>query len=317
MGQVELPLSVGNRFNESMKNQQEPSTPAKPRVNLVALPWLLLPLTLLWTYSSVFFRLIHTWTTDPDYSHGFLVLPVALYIAWSRRSSRPALEGPAVGSLGLIGISLVVWLAGVVFNIPPLEEFSLLGSIAGVLWLLGGKKFLVWSLPSVFYLVFMIPLPYTLAVARAAQLQRFAAASAAYLLQACGIPALADGNVIQLERETLDVAYACSGLQMMIAFLAVTTAIAFLSNYRWLGKMLLSLSAIPIAIACNTLRILITAIGFQIFPSEAVRLFVHDFGGLFFIPLAIGLAYLEIHLFERSFPRRSSASSPLRTTQSS
>lgn len=214
----------------------------------------------------------------------------------------PANRGPSFWGLGLLAVGLIAWLAGVLVNIPPVEQFSLLPSLAGLIWSLGGFRLLRWAAPALVYLIFMIPLPYSLAIARAAQLQRLAALAAAYLLQTMDIPAFAEGNLIELEKETLDVAYACSGLQMMIAFLAVTTAIAMLSRYSWLGKVVLILSAVPIAILCNVLRITTTALAYQYLSGDAVRLMFHDLGGLIFIPIAIGLALLEILLFERSFP---------------
>lgn len=266
------------------------------------LPAVALLFLLAWTYLPVFARLVTTWSTDSDYSHGYFVIPIAALLLWNRRDAMPASSGPSLAGLLLLGAGLGAWLTGVIVNIPPVEQFSLLPTLAGVVWVLCGTGRLRWALPAIAYLVFMIPLPYSLAIARAGQLQHVAASSAAYLLQAFGIPALATGNLIELEKETLDVAYACSGLQMMIAFLAVTTAIAMMSNFYWLGKVVLVLSAIPIAIVCNILRITITAIAYQYFSGDAVRLFFHDLGGLIFIPIAIALALLEIYLFEHSFP---------------
>ena len=90
---------------------------------------------------------------------------------------------------------------------------------------------------------------------------------------------------------------------MIIAFLAVTAAIALLTNYSRLGKFVIMLSAVPIAVICNILRITATGIFCQYFEGAKVRLFFHDFGGYIFVPIAIALAILGIRLFERAFPR--------------
>lgn len=255
-----------------------------------------------WTYFPVLARLVETWSSDPDYSHGYFILPIALYIAWTRRGSLPETLEPGTAGLVVLVGGIAAWLAGVLFNIPPIQEFSFLVTLGGLAWLLFGRGFFLWSLPLLAFLIFMIPLPYSVAVAQAAPLQRFAASAAAYLLQALGIPAWADGNLIQLENQTLGVAYACSGLQMVIAFLAVTSAIALLSDFTWLGKLVVIGSALPIALICNVLRITLTALGYLFFDGERIRLLFHDFGGLVFIPVAIGMALGGIAWFERVFP---------------
>src|SRR5690606_18752901 len=106
--------------------------------------------------------------------------------------------------------------------------------------------------------------------------------------------AFAEGNIIQTVVGPLDVAYACSGLQMMVAFLAVTYAFAVLSNYPMSGKVAIFLSAIPIAVVCNILRITATGIAYQFFDTENVRRVFHDFGGLLLVPIAISLVFLAV-----------------------
>lgn len=259
---------------------------------------------LIWAYWSVFSTLVLRWSQVPDYSHGFFVIPFAGLLAYHRRGFMPREFRSSLYGIGLLLVGLAARTVGTLFTVEPIEQFSLLISLAGIVWALGGWAFLRWSAPVLAFLIFMIPLPYSVAVARAAQLQRITALGASYLLQALGIPAFADGNIIQTVVGPLDVAYACSGLQMMVAFLAVTYAFAVLSRYPITGKLAIFLSAIPIAVVCNILRITATGVGYQFFDNDTVRHLFHDFGGLVFVPAAVGLVFLGIFLFERSFPKK-------------
>ena len=159
-----------------------------------------------------------------------------------------------------------------------------------------------WAWPMVFFLLFMIPLPHSLATFLSAPLQIMGAGGSTYLLQTIGVPALVEGTSISLENATLNVAFACSGLQMIISFGAVCTAIALISSYAWPGKLAIALSAIPVAIGCNILRITLIAWAerFELVPPKEL----HDAGGILIVPVTVGLVLLGIYLFERCFPVR-------------
>src|SRR5581483_4191267 len=106
-------------------------------------------------------------------------------------------------------------LAGAAFYVDWFDAVSLLPCLAGLCVLLGGPAALKWAGPSVAFLVFMLPLPYTAEVALARPLQSLATATSTYALQTLGVPALAEGNVIVIGQYRLGVVEACSGLGML------------------------------------------------------------------------------------------------------
>ena len=256
-----------------------------------------------WTYLPVLTEMVSAWHSHPDYSHGFFVIPMALILAWHRRDQFPRHVRPSWAGVPLLVLGLLIELTGRLLDVAPLRHGSLILSLAGVVWTVGGRHMLWWAAAPIGYLIFMVPLPYRIAVVHASELQRLAATGAVYLLQTLGIPAIALGNIVELERESLEVAYACSGLQMTVAFLAVTSAMALLSSFHWTGKVAIIVTGIPIAISCNILRITATGLAFQWFEAARVRTFFHDLGGFVLIPLAVGMVFAEIYLFERCFPR--------------
>lgn len=258
-----------------------------------------------WAFASIFWSLIVTWWSVADYSHGFFVIPVAAYLAWSRRGSMPELEqsAPIVGIVLLL-LSTAASLFGTIAYIVPLEQYPIIPALAALVLIAGGWRLLLWAGPMIAFLLFMIPLPHVVATHLALPLQQLGAAGSTYLLQAAGIPALVEGTSISLENSTLNVAFACSGLQMIISFGAVCTAIAMLSHYPHVGKVVIALSAIPIAIAANIFRIALIAWAerFELVPPKQL----HDAGGIFIVPVTVGLVFLGLFLFERCFPVRRS-----------
>src|SRR5436305_1327663 len=77
-------------------------------------------------------------------------------------------------------------------------------------------------------------------------------------------PALAEGNVIQLNEIELGIVEACSGLRMLVVFFALSTAVALLIRKPLWEKTLIAFSAIPIALASNILRITVTGIVYEV-----------------------------------------------------
>src|SRR5262249_41631977 len=143
---------------------------------------------------------------------------------------------------------------------------SLLPCLAGLCVLLGGWRALRWAWPAIAFLFFMLPLPYTVETAWAYRLRLTATLTSTFVLQTIGLPAIADGTDIYLAEQIqpLQVAHACSGMGMLLIFFALSTAIVLVINRPWLDKLIILLSAIPIAILANIVRIATIALLYQL-----------------------------------------------------
>ena len=148
----------------------------------------LLGVTFLWVYWPTFVELAHAWNSEPDYSHGYFVVPLALFFLWIRRdrmpAARPRLEW-AVADRRRTGLHLY----GSLYYLEPLHGWSMTLWLAGAAWLVGGRRFCVWSLPSTLFLLFMVPLPYGLEMKFRQPLQRIATEVSCWTLQSLGLPA--------------------------------------------------------------------------------------------------------------------------------
>lgn len=267
------------------------------------MPLLLVSACLVWAFGSTLAELAHVWSTNDQYSHGYLVPGFALLLLWLRRDrlDRQALRpGLLIGSL-LLALGIGLRLAGVYWYYLWLDTIAIVPCVAGVCWLLGGWAAWRWAWPAVLYLVFMIPLPYRLATAMSAPLQTLATNASTFIMQAIGLPALSEGNVITLNEARLNVVEACSGLRMLVVFVALSSAMALLARRPLLDRLILLVSAIPIAVVSNILRITATGILHETTSSETANAFFHDLGGWLMMPLALILLAVELKVLSHLF----------------
>lgn len=278
------------------------TTAIAPARSRMLIPLALLAVALGWAYWTTFVDLIHAWNSNQDYSHGFLVPVFAGFLLWSRRDKLDLTAArPNVLGVALLLFGLALKLGGTWGHYVSLDSISLLPCVAGVVVLLGGWAAWRWAWPAVLFLAFMIPLPYFAAVAMSGNLQSFATTSSTFVMQALGLPALAEGNTILLNDQTIGIVEACSGLRMLMVFFALSTAMVLVVQRHWIDKLVILLSAVPIALACNILRIVGTGLLYELGFSDAVNHFFHDFAGWLMMPVGLGMMWLELGLLNKLF----------------
>ena len=261
---------------------------------------------LLFAFSGVLRELFELWTTKADYSHGLLLVPFAAYLLATRRSLFPArVAWPHLGALPLFALSAAVYFAAS-FNYGKewLEAFALMLAFAGVVVMFcGGWKGLFWAWPALVFFPLAFPLPFSVERAVTGKLQSFAVKWGNYGFQTLGLPSYAEGNIIVIpyaDGETrLGVEQACSGLSMLLAFVALSAALAFLYQSRpWVDRAILLASAFPIALLCNALRIVATGLVYHAGWPRLGDFVVHDLAGWLMMPLALLFLALELRLMD-------------------
>jgi exosortase len=248
------------------------------------------------------------WVNDPQYSHGLLVAPFAIGLLWAKRERFPADVRPApLVGLILLAVAVAGHVLGGVIYFQWLEAFSLLPFLAALVLTFGGFRVLLWALPAIAFLLFMIPMPYTLEIQLGAPLQTLATIASTYVLQTLGQPALAEGNTILIKDFKLGIVEACSGLRMLVTFITFSTAVCMVVRKPLSDKLLILLSAIPIALMVNITRIVITGLMYLYVNGQTAHVFFHDLAGWFMMPMALGLLWVELwvlrHLFIETPPR--------------
>jgi exosortase len=243
--------------------------------------------------------------TSPEYSHGYLVPVFAAILLWLRRESFDrANAAEAWSGVGLIALGFLLRLGGSYIGSPPAEMISFLPAIIGVFLLVGGWSLLRWAGPAVGFLIFMFPLPEGLSVRLLQPLQKVATVASTFALQTMGIAAVREGNRIdvgEFGQTQLGVVDACSGLRMSTIFLALAVAITLVTKRPWWERAIIILSAIPIALFVNVVRITVTGVLYLTSGKEIAEAVFHDLAGWIMMPMALGLLFLELQLLSNVF----------------
>lgn len=245
-------------------------------------------------------KLIQVWDTQADYSHGFFVIPVSLFMVWQRRKS---LFSTPVKSLWvwfpvfLIGI--IVFLISFTVRFNTLTHLSMIVIIISLfLFLTGWQTTKVLLLPSLF-LLFMFPIPSTYHVLITTPLKLMITTISAELVQLLGIPVYQEGNLLFFVNTQIEVVEACSGIRSIFSYLMLGCVFALICNKTWL-KIIMILLALPVAIFVNIVRVTATGILSNYFGPEIAQGFFHEFAGLTLF--AVGFILLCIFFF--AFNRR-------------
>ena len=258
-------------------------------------PLVMAGLALVVLYLDVIVGLVKAWATNPDYSHGFLIVPLCVYFVWERRRRLAALEvRPAVAGLGIVVASLLLLVAGQLGAEQFLARVSLIGVLAGsTVFVLGWAhaRLLVWTFC---FALLMIPLPSIVFNEIAQPLQLLASSVAEQSLLMFSIPVLREGNVIFLSSATLEVAEACSGIRSLVSLLTVGIVYGYFTEDRTSRRVILAVSTLPIAIAANALRVAGTGLLAHFAGQAAADGFFHVFAGwLVFMSAVVMLFVLQ------------------------
>jgi exosortase len=254
-----------------------------------------------WLYWPVFTTLAQAWASSERYSHGYLVpvfAAVLLVLRWDRLREadlRPSWWGlvPLAAGMGLRLVALKYYLAW-------LDQVSFLVVLVGICLAIGGWPALRRAWVAIAFLFFMIPLPGRLDGQLTRPLQALSTVASANLLQTLGFCVQPEGTTILLNETDLEIGDACSGLRMILALFAISTAVALLSHRSLLQRFLIILAAVPNALLCNVVRICVMAIGEEL-GSEQLRGFVHDAAGWLMIPLGLLFIGAELKLLGHLF----------------
>jgi len=268
----------------------------------VLVAWVVLVGVFLGSYYGTIPYLVTMWSR-PDYQHGFFVPLFSLVLLWVRREMLlPLPERGSWWGLAFFPAWAILRSGSGYFRVLMWDPLSFLPFLAGVAVFVGGWRALRWAWPSIVFLVFMLPLPGFLDAAFRFPLQRAATLISVYVIQTLGIPAVAEGNVINLTAGQLEVARACSGLRMMVLFLSICVGAAFVLRIPIWERIVIALSALPIAVVSNVARITVTAIirDWWSLSSDAIEV-VHEYVGLLMMPLAMFLIWGEVILLRRLF----------------
>lgn len=255
--------------------------------------WVLLLISFISAYFPTLSSLVRTWAASDDNSHGFAILPLALYILWQKREMLR--KGPVRGSwvgLFIATGALFVYVVAKKGEIQTIASVSMLFFLWGcVIFLFGFAIFNACLFP-LLILFFMIPVPAQFIAALTMPLQLIVSKASVGLASLVGIPIYREGNVIQLPQGTFEVVQACSGLRSIMTLLTLGAVMAYFTLRSNMLRGILFLLAIPIAIAVNILRVFVLVAVFYFLSIDLSQGTLHTIMGLAIFCIALGLFLL-------------------------
>ena len=255
-------------------------------------------------------RIVYRWVSDASWSHGFLIPLFSLYFLNQHKKEIVQLDKRA-NYLGLFFLlcCLTVYPVNIVhFKFAYGQPILMIAALGSIVLFLGGWRLVSYTWLPVAYLLFAIPLPERFYRGMTIPMRRLAAQVATFLLNLVPeLEANVNGVVIDVVYKGatmepgLDVAEACSGMRLLMAFLALGVAMAYLHYRPMWQRLVLLVSTVPIAILCNIVRVTVTGFIYILLDPKYAQGGYHDLLGILMLPLAFGmygtLAWFMSNLF--------------------
>lgn len=258
-------------------------------------------------YWRVIYLIGHKWWNVGDWSHGWLIPLFSLYYLYMQLHRAPVGQSRP-GYLGLLVLlaSFGLYLLGIFAKIDYCKGMSLLLTIFSVVFIVGGWAVARWSWFAVAFLFFGLPLPQQLYEQITMPLQQIASHVSTILLNLLpGMEAEAERIVVSYHYKgtegELNVEQACSGIRLLMAFVALGVAMAFVSERPLWHRMVMIVSCIPIAIFCNVVRVTTTGLCVVMGRNDLARGTYHEMLGLGMIAIAFALYGLLSYVLENLF----------------
>ena len=238
----------------------------------------------------------------PEFSHGPVIPVLSFYMFLHELKAVPPAAVPVNDrwpGVAVIALGLALAVVGNLVQIDDLVFYALIVWVGGlVLTGFGFRRGIIFW-PSVLHLVFMLPLPNFLYWQVNTALQFVSSEIGVWFVRLAGVPVYLDGNVIDLGVYKLLVAEACSGLRYLFPIMSFSYVFAVLyRGPRW-HKIVLLLSAVPIAVLMNSFRIGVIGVLVDRYGISQAEGFLHFFEGWIIFLSCIAILFLMVMAMQR------------------
>ncbi|MEO5933075.1 MAG: exosortase A [Duganella sp.] len=281
---------------------------ASPGTSSTVAVWaLLLTLLPLVAYWSTAVSIAEIWARSETFAHGYLIVPISLWLAWQRRERlrtlTPAPYWPAL--LPLAGCGML-WLLADLGEVQVARQYAFVAMFPlTALAVLGPRMARVLAF-SLLFLLLAVPVGDSLIEPLMTITANFTVAA----LRLTGIPVLHEGNNFRLPSGSWSVVEACSGLRYLIASVTAGVLYAYMTYTRWWKRLLFVVVAALLPILANGLRAyMIVMLGHMSDMTVAVGVDHLLYGWLFF-----GIVIFALFLIGARWRDRQPAAAPMAPT---
>lgn len=195
--------------------------------------------------------MVSIWARSETFAHGFLIVPISLWLIWERRAGLRLLQ-PAPSFLPLLlmlpfGLG---WLLGDLADVNVVRHFAFVGMLVSAIWAVLGPRVSGYLAFPVLFLFFAVPAGEGLVY----PMMGFTADFTVGMLKLTGIPVYREGMHFAIPTGRWSVVEACSGVRYLIASVTLGALFAYLTYSRWWKRALFMVLAILVPILANGLR---------------------------------------------------------------
>ena len=217
-------------------------------------------------YRSTLETLVGVWAGDGTFQYAFLIVPIALFLVWSRRGEVAARDfAPSVVGLLLVAAMALLWLTGELVGVQLMQHFAVVALLPALVLAVYGVSVGRALLFPLLYLFFAFPWP---VAGLTALLQQITAEFSVRVLQLTGFTTVLQGVLIETPFGAWHVAEACSGIKFFIASLALGALYANLFYRSWRRRLVFMLFAFVVPIVANGFRVYFTVVIGEVFGVQ-------------------------------------------------
>lgn len=244
--------------------------------------------------------MVEQWSATPMYSHAFAVPFISLWLIWSWRPrfASTAIRPARVAGALVLTTALAALVAGEVAAVQIAQQMAFVLAVAGVVLFVFGYRHLAIAGPAIGYLLFMVPVWDVFTDPLHEPFQQNSAQLGVWMMQAAGVPAYRDGTIIALPNIVLEVARACSGVNYLVAVLALALPLAFLRLETWWKRAVLVGSAMVISALANAVRVALIGVLAYLEVGSPLHGPFHVLHGLFVAGVGYLVLFAGLYLLE-------------------
>lgn len=264
----------------------------------VSITFLLLLTTFLYQHTIVFLLGIWNQLESGNYTHGYLVLLISVYLIFNKRKQLKAMPPcPSYSGIFALLIVCMLWLVAALVNIEMLQTVALLLILLALIWAVLGRKVAGILLFPILYIGFAIPIWFPLSPV----LQEVTADVVFWLIRIIEVPAYRLENMIVLPGGRLSVEEACGGLNYLLAALTLGALYGYLNYTKLSIRLFIVLVSTGAAVLVNILRVFIVVyLGYETdmqhpYVDDHLSLGWYLFAGLVLLLLAIDTLWHWLH----------------------
>ena len=236
-----------------MSDDQSPQIVSQVRDNGIrfAVSFAFLLILILGIFYQTTFSMVSTWVRSETYTHGFLILPITIWLIWRKRKVLSCYP-PEASYIALIPLSLagVVWMLGNLVDVLVVQQLALVAMLVLSFWVVMGSRLCKMLMFPLAFLFFAVPMGEGLVPA----MMEYTATITVTLVKLTGIPVYRDGLFISLPSGNWSVVEACSGVRYLISSITLGCLFAYINYVSYKKRLVFILVSAIVPVVANGLR---------------------------------------------------------------